>query len=279
MILASLAFAEDAVTTSTSPPEDKGLCAVDTTGYATGPVPVSFMDGDLGAPRRYCPRTEASLGAGGLAIIDTANFYGRIAAGGTLSGSWAASAKTEVYAGIEFIRYETVITPIPADYLGFGHVSLGVSHHLYENDTLGLGVHGRTVLPTAVGLYNHAFPVGLDVGVSGVWQPVDVFSVHADVGAVGGAAITGGPAYPRAGARVTVGAQWHPVAPFGVVLDVASGFGYAEAVDHVAGGIALRGAIGKRVGIELGALVPFAGDERALATGELRVDVRLGKVE
>ncbi|MDP2314315.1 MAG: hypothetical protein Q8P41_15540 [Pseudomonadota bacterium] len=256
-----------------------GPCESDTLGIATGPVTVGFQDGDLGVPRRVCGRTEVGLAPGGSAVVDTANFYGHIVAGGTLEGSWAPSRRTEVYVGVEAFRYDSVITPIPATYMGFGHVNLGATQRLWENDTLALAVHGRAVVPTAVGLYRNAYPVGLDVGVAGLWAPLDTVRVHADVGGLGSAAISHGPALPRAGARVMVGGEWQPARHFAVVLDVTSIFGYTAPVDVVAGSLGLRVGIGKRVGVELGAAVPLAGRERALAAGELKVNVRLGKLE
>jgi hypothetical protein len=256
-----------------------GPCEADTTGLASGPVTVGFQDGDLGVPRRVCGRTEVAFAPGGLAVVDTANFYGHIVAGGSLEGSWAPSRRTEVFASIEAFRYDSVITPITATYMGFGHVAVGASQRLWDNDTLAVGLHGRVVAPTAVGLYRNAFPIGLDVGVSGLWAPLPTLRVHADVAGLGSAAISHGPALPRAGARVMVGGEWQPVKPFALVLDVTSGFGYTAPVDLVAGSLGLRFGIGERVGIELGASMPFAGRERALAAGELKVNVRLGKLE
>ncbi len=255
-----------------------GPCEADTTGIATGPVPVGFYDGDLGVPRRVCARSEVSLAPGGLAVVDTANFYGHIVAGGTLGGSWAPTRRTEVYASVEAFRYDSVITPIPATYMGFGHVGVGVTQRLWDDDSAAIAVHGRVVAPTAVGLYRNAWPVALDVGVAGLWTPAPAWSLHADIAGLGSAAVSHGPAFPRAGARVMVGAAWQPVKPFAMVLDLASGFGYTAPVDHVAGSLGLRVGLGERVGIELGASVPFVGRERSLAAGELRVDVRLGKV-
>ncbi|MDP2307014.1 MAG: hypothetical protein Q8P18_13400 [Pseudomonadota bacterium] len=256
-----------------------GPCETDTTGIATGPVTVGFQDGDLGVPRRVCARSEVGLAPGGLAVVDTANFYGHIVAGGTLEGSWAPSRRTEVYASVEAFRYDSVITPIPATYMGFGHVGIGASQRLWDNEAVAIGLHGRVVAPTAVGLYRNAYPIGLDIGVSGLWAPLPTLRVHADVAGLGSAAISHGPSLPRAGARVMVGGEWQPVKPFALVLDVTSGFGYTAPVDSVAASLGLRFGIGDRVGIELGASVPLAGRERTLAAGELKFNVRLGKLE
>lgn len=254
-----------------------GPCDV-TTGIATGPVSVGFVDGDLGVARRLCPRTEVALTGGGFAIVELENFYGRIAAGPTLEGSWAFSDRGEVYAGIEALRYETVITPIPADYLGFGHTSLGATYRFWETEAVGVGAHARAVLPTAVGLYQNAWPVAADLGVGVQWAAHRTLRVHGDATGIFSAAISQGPALPWGGARLTGGVEWQPVRPFGLTADLLAGFGYADPVDHVAAALGIRTGIGKRVGIDLAAAYPFAGRERALASGELRVNVVLGKV-
>lgn len=253
-------------------------CSDDLSGIAYGPVSVGFQDGDLGVARRVCGRTEAALAAGGLAIVETENFYGHIVAGGTLEGSLAVSERTEVFTTVEAFRYDSVITPIAATYAGFGHVGIGATHRFVDADNVAVGLHGRGVFPTAVGLYRNAFPIGLDVGVGAAWAPLSTFRVHGDVTALGSAAVSRGPAGPRGGARVTAGVEWQPARPFAVVADLNAGFGYAAPVDHVAAAIALRAGIGKRVGVELGATLPLAGRERTLAAGELRVGMRLGKL-
>jgi hypothetical protein len=251
-------------------------CANDNTALPAGPVAVGFADGDLGVARRLCPRTEVGISGGGLAVVETENFYGHIVTGGTLDGSWAASHKTEVFASIEAFRYDSVITPISASFMGFGHTALGATHQVWRDEKAILGVHGRLVLPTAVGLYRNAWPLAMDLGVGARWQPVRTLEVHGDIGALGSAAISAGSAGPRAGATVTAGVAWNPVKPFALVADVDAGFGYTAALDHLAAAVALRGALGQRVGIELGVTLPLAGRERALAAGELRVSTRLG---
>jgi hypothetical protein len=251
-----------------------GPCDLPDTGVATGAVTAALYDGDLGVARRVCGRTEVALEGGGLAVVDTANFYGHIVAGGTVEGSWLANPKTELFASIEAFRYDSVITPIPATYMGFGHVGLGASERLFDNDTLAVAAHGRLVLPTAIGLYQHAYPLALDLGVGAEWAPVQVFHVHADLGGLGAAAISKGPALPGAGATATVGAEWRPGRHFALVLDGRAGFGYTAPVDVIAASLGVRVGVGKHFGIELDVTKPLAGRDRTLAAGELRAAYR-----
>ncbi len=248
------------------------------TSIATGPVTAGLYDGDLGVPHRVCGRTEAAFVGGGLAVVDTANFYGHIVAGGTLEGAWAATDRTELFVAVEAVRYDTVITAIPAGYLGFGHVSLGGSQRLWSSDAMAVGAHGRLVLPTAVGLYANAFPLAMDLGASGVWAAHRTLRVHGDVAALGSVAASAGPSYPRAGVALTLGAEWQPVGPFALVVDGRAGFGYTAPVDVVAVAAGLRFGLGSRLGVELGGTVPLAGRERSLATAELRITMRLGEL-
>ena len=132
------------------------VCATDTTAFATGPVALTYEDAELGAPHRLCPRTEVGLLPGGQAIVEATNFYGHIVAGATLHGSWAMDDKTELFAGIEAFRYDSVIAPISVDYMGFGHVNVGASRRLWDHDTLGVGAHARVAFPTAFGQIGRA---------------------------------------------------------------------------------------------------------------------------
>jgi hypothetical protein len=113
----------------------------------------------------------------------------------------------------------------------------------------------------------------MDVGLT-VSREAGPLVAHGAVYALGSVAASQGPAFPRAGLTGTLGAEWRPVKPFAVALDLNAGFGYTAALDHLAAAIALRGAIGDRGGIELAATLPFAGEQRALAAGELRGSVR-----
>ena len=48
------------------------------TGIASGEVQVGLVDGDLGIAHSVCPTTRVGFTAGGAAIVETENLYGRI---------------------------------------------------------------------------------------------------------------------------------------------------------------------------------------------------------
>jgi hypothetical protein len=246
-------------------------------GMPTGPVVAGLLDGDLGAPHRACGRNEVALDMGALLLVDTANFYGRLSAGGTLDASAMLTDRLELLVQFEFLRFENVITPIPATALGVGHLNLGLSGQIYRNDRWTLAVNGKTVLPTASGIYHHAWPVGLDLGLAAQTVVARGVAFHGQAGILGAAAISKGAAGPRMGGALTVGAELRPGKAFAFVLDLYGGFGYRGPLDALAVAFALRFSDGKRFGFELGGILPFAGAERANVAVDLRASIRWGE--
>lgn len=247
-------------------------------GMATGPVVAPLLDGGLGQARRVCGRSEVALRGGGLILIDRPNFYGRVSAGATLEGSWAPTKTTEIFGGIELVRYDTVITSLTASNVGLGHTYVGAAHRSVLGERTSVGFNGKLVLPTATGLYREARPFGFDFGLSVQFAAHRMVHVHGQLGMFGGAAA--GHASPdlRVGAAMTAGIQFLPIRRLAIAADMVSMFGYTAGVDVVAGAVALRFASLKRFGFDLSGLFPFAGRERAQAVVMLRASVRLGKI-
>lgn len=239
-----------------------------------GPIQASLQDGELGMARRACPRSEVAAGADGLAVIEPEAFYGRLRAAGKLWGSWAASEHTELFATLEAVRYDAVLSSVEADAVGLGHTSLGVDQHLAGNGDLRLALATRIVLPTATALYANAWPVGADAGLQGVCRPSARLRLHAQTSLLGSAAIGEGPAQPRIGTTLTSGLDVRALDWLSLVIDAHAGFAYAAAVDVVALGPGVRFG-GGRFGGELSALVPLLGRERSLLAAVLRLGVRL----
>lgn len=251
------------------------LCDNWDTGLAQGEIEVGLKDGDLGVGRRVCGRNEVGLAVGGYAIVETENLYGRIVGTGTLHGSWAVSERVELFASIEGLRYEMLIAPISSNAIGPGYTDLGASGRIVDGERMGVALHGKLVLPTAFTIDQGAYPTAADLGVSMAWNPVDPLVIHGSAMGMFGMALGGGPLFPRGGAQIGLGAEWKPTKGFGLVLDSQAGFGYTDAIDVVAVGGGVRGAIGKHAGLSLVADVPVAGRERALAAFDLRFDWRL----
>lgn len=243
-------------------------------GVAQGPVEAGLADGDLGAAHRLCPRTSVGLAPTAYAIVEPENLYGRIVATATLNGSVAVNDRLELYASIEAFRYDMLIAAISADAMGPGYTDLGASWRFAQGDRWGLGLQGKVVLPTAFTIDRHAAPLGVDVGLHAGWAPVDSLVLHAAALPHFGAELGGGPAWPRFGVNLDVGAEWRPFPRFGFVLDSISSFGRTDVLDHTGVGVGFRGGIGEHFGLSLEARLPLAGRERALAAADIRADWR-----
>jgi len=235
----------------------------------------SVYDGDLGRARRVCPRSEVSLGGGALMVIDTFNFYGHIVAGLDLEGSLALGSRTELFIGVEAFRYETVIMSVSDSSMGFGHTRIGAQHMVPLGDTAALAVHGKVVLPTASSTYVNAWPFAGDVGIATLWAPHEMVDVHANLSVMGSVAATKADPQPRGGLTTNLNLAFTPIPQISVAAEIATSTLYTDTLDYVAAGGALRFSDAKRFGMEIGAVFPLVGAQRALVAAELRAHLRL----
>lgn len=239
-------------------------------GVPQGPVQAGLVDGDLGAARGVCPTTSVGLTAGGSAIVETENLYGRIRAGGTLTGSYKLADNAELYASIEAVRLDMIITAISVTGLGPGYTDVGGSWRFSDGPKHALALHGTFVLPTAFTIDKHSFPLGIDLGLDAVYAPKDTLLLHGSVVPNFGVALGGGPAYPAFGVNLDLGAEWKPWKRFGFVLDGISAFGRTDVLDYAGVGVGFRGGIGDHFGLSLEARMPLVGRARELASADLR---------
>lgn len=243
-------------------------CATHLRSRPIGPLSVGELDGQLGVPYRACPRNEIAIGGDALLVADTAHFYGNIRASGRVRASVLLDPNVEGFVSWEALRYQTVISSIDAAYLGLGYLSYGATARVAQQEGRVLAITGRMVLPTTTGLDQSSQPLALDVGVTGAWQADENFRFHAWLVLLGAIGIGAGPAEPRAGLRLGGGVDWRPWEWISFVLELASGFGYRDALDLLAVQAGARLALGTEVGLELAASLPFVG-VRALDTGAL----------
>ncbi|MBJ93397.1 MAG: hypothetical protein CMP23_02870 [Rickettsiales bacterium] len=252
------------------------ICEEFSYGMPQGPVTAALNDGQLGAARRTCPRSEIGIDGGASLLVDSFNFYGHILAGFAVDGSMALGSKGELFGRLEFLRYQTAITPTPASQIGLGHSSFGGTWRFLIRKQGSLALTGKAALPTAFGLYQNAFPIGLDIGLSAMGSPRKGVSFHAQVGVITSAALTRGDPMPQIGAVVTAGLALQPRPSFALVADLHGNFGYRGPVDVFAGAVALRFSDRKRFGFEVGATLPILGIERSIMRLDLRASIRLG---
>ncbi len=252
-----------------------GPCDVYDGGLVHGPTQTGFYEGELGRGRSPCLRNHVGFDASAYAVVDTANFYGHIVAAGTLEGSVVFLPRLEANFSIETIRYDTVIGPLTSAYMGLGTTTAGFAWSGGQAAEWAWGVNSRLVLPTSSGLYQNAFPFGMDVGVAASWTPSAAFDLHGQWTVLGSSAASAGPGLARMGINTTVGAAWRPGKAFALGVDLVGGFGHDAPLDVVAVAPAIRFGLGRHAGLSIEAAVPLAGAERALAAGDLRFNWRL----
>lgn len=245
-------------------------------GMPTGPVLAPLLDGGLGRAHRVCGRSEVAVRGGGLLAIDKPDFYGRVTAGLNLEGSYAPTRTTEVFAGLEALRFDTVISSLAASRLGLGHTYLGAAHRSVLGERTSLGVNGKLVLPTAPGLYHNAWPVSLDLGFAGQFAPTGWLHFHGQIGLLATVVASRVAPSVRLGAALTGGAEFLPIRRLAIAADLHTMVGYTDVLDTVAGAVALRTSGLRRFGLELAGTVPFAGRLRTQAAVMLRASVYLG---
>lgn len=247
-------------------------------GMPTGPVLAPLLDGGLGRAHRVCGRSEIAVRGGGLLAIDKPNFYGRVTAGLNLEGSYAPTRTTEVFAGLEALRFDTVISSLAASRLGLGHTYLGAAHRSVLGERTSLGVNGKLVLPTAPGLYHNAWPVSVDLGFAGQFTATRRLYLHGQIGLLATFVASRIAPSVRLGAALTGGAEFLPIRRLAIAADLHTLVGYTDVLDAVAGAVALRTSGLRRFGLELAGTFPFAGRLRTQAAVMLRVSVYLGSL-
>jgi hypothetical protein len=254
-------------------------------GLMDGPLGLSFFEGDIGRPRRVCPRTEVVLG-GGIMGVDVAddliyedgNFYATLAGGGELSGSWKFSQKGELFASLQAVNFRFVQNAtITRTHLGMGWTSLGATYHGWSTDELILAMTGRLTLPTAFDYYEHAWPLALDAGLAAVYRPLTWLSVHGQIGAVASMAISDGDPDARAALQIVAGVECTPLDWLGLVLDLGAQLGYDAPLDQLSVAVGFRFRIWQGLGLEIAAMLPYAGESQANLAGVLRIGYRFDR--
>jgi len=260
-----------------------GACETVHPGLPTGPLGLSFFDGDIGRPRRACPRSEVALSGSLLAvdvaddlIVEDGNFYATMAGGGELSGSWRFSQRGELFATLEAIKYRYVQNAtLIEDRLGLGFLSLGATWQSWSRGATVLAVTGRITLPTAIGYYENAWPMAADFGLALASRPWTSLSVHAQAGGVLAFSLGSAEADPRAGVQLVAGLDYTPLDWLGLVLQTGALLGYRQGVDRLDLAAGFRFRIWEGLGLELAGMLPWAGASPADLALSLRVSYRL----
>lgn len=246
----------------------------DSRSLADGPLPIGFSQRDFGLVRRACPRTEVGLGLEADAIVENENFYGNVRTALRLDASVQPVGPLELFVTVEPLFYQVVIQSFRDDHLGLGDTSFGATLLAFARDRFALSLMARGTVPTAIGYYEHSFPAGLDGGVLLLVEPIAALRLHAGLLAGTRFAFTKADPDPR-GALVGNGGLDLVVADWlSVVLDLNGQALERGGLDHLSAALGLRAAPWEKLSIELGANVPFAGNERSLGAFLLRGSYR-----
>lgn len=247
----------------------------DTRRLAEGPLQAGYSQSDFGLVRSACPRTEVGLGLGGRAIIENENFYGNVRGGARLDVSGQPFPQLELFLTTEPIVYNLVIQSFRASHLGLGETSVGGTLLAFGRQSFALSVTTRLSLPTSIGYHGNSWPVGLETGLLMLIEPIDELRFHG--GLLGGLRTaftkadpgTRGVVIGNAGADIIIDEEW-----LAATVDLNGQALERGSLDHLSLGLALRFVILDEVGLEVGANIPMAGDERNLAAFMLRAHYR-----
>ena len=247
----------------------------DSRRLAEGPVPTGFSQADFGVVRGACPRSEVGLGVGGRAIIESENFYGNLRGGARLDVSAQPIPSLELFATLEPFVFHQVIQSFKATHLGLGESSVGGTLLAFGRERFALSVTTRLSLPTSIGYHVNSWPIGFETGVLMLLEPIDELRFHGGLLAGVRTAFTkaavpaSGAVIGNAGVDVVLDEDW-----LSAVIDLNGQALERGDLDLLAVAFGLRFVILDEVGLEVGANLPIAGDERHLASAILRASYR-----
>lgn len=271
LLLLTRAAVADPAVVAPEPIPESGCARWREPGLVDGPVSMGLLQGELGAGRRACPRSELALGVRAGAIIDTPNFYGNLAVDAILEGSMTVRDRAELFVSIPFLNWQYVQSSVlTGTQTRLGAMSVGGSLIALDRRGVVLSPYARVLLPTDA--RTAGAEAGLALSARGV--RVRTLGAHAVVaGDVSGG--ISGPSSVRGGALLILGLEWTPVRWFGLMVDLQSHLGYRAALDWLAPAAALRFRIWRGLGLELSTLVPVAGADRHDVALRLRLSLRL----
>jgi hypothetical protein len=239
-----------------------------------GPLPVGFSQRDFGIVRSACPRTSVGVGIDGRAIVENENFYGNIRAAARVDASFQPFDQLELFTTVEPLAYQLVIQSFRDDHLGVGDTSVGATLLAFARQRFALSVMARADLPTAYGYYQNSFPIGVEGGLLMLLEPVNPLRLHGGLLIGHRTAFTRATGDPRTALIANAGADFVIEDWLAFVIDLNGQVLERGDLDHLSVAVGARFAVFDDIGIEVGANLPFAGDERNLAAFVLRTAYR-----
>lgn len=231
---------------------------------------IGLLQGDLGAGRRACPRTEVAIGARALAILDVPNFYGNLGIDALLQASIGLGKRGELFVSVPFLTWQFAQNAtLKGTQLGFGASSFGGSVLAFDNGSVAIAPYARWLLPT------DGLTLGGEAGIAVQGPYGRRLGGHAVFAGDVSGGIANGPPGIRGGGMILLGLEWNPARWFVLVIDAQFHFGHRAALDWFAPAAALRFRFWRGLGAELSALIPVVGADRHDAALLLRFAWRL----
>lgn len=135
------------------------------------PLRLAYGPGGLGTVPEACGADEASIVAGGAALVAVEDFYGLLSASFALRARWRFDERTWVslqFPGLDF-RYSANAT-VDVSSLDIGAGALGLHRTMIAGPLVAVTPYVRVLIPTET-VYQHARRWGFDQGLSAVWRP------------------------------------------------------------------------------------------------------------
>ena len=253
----------------------RSSCSRDTlAGLPEGPTSVPYADADFATGRRACLRSEGGLGVQGGLVIDSPKFYGDVAVGGLVFGSYVFRPGWEVFGTLEAPHYELVQNAtLRGTALSVGQLAAGTTHTVWSDAHWTLSPSVRVLLPTS-SASAYARVVGAELGLAAQRRFHGKVVAYGYAGLDGMFGISAAPANFRGGGLLKLGAEYDLTRGFGLAVDLQAHLGRRAVLDELAPALALRFAVGREFGGELTASAPVAGADRHDAVFALRLAYR-----
>lgn len=235
---------------------ERGLCADRV--LTAGPIFITLTDAQAGAGRDACHRSEVGGGVAARAIIDTEAFYGAIVASGLVFASGELTASTELFGGLEVLRYDYAQNAsLSGGRVSIGQLGVGLSQALHRGPRLALSAVARLQLPTSTAT-PRVRVVGAELGVSAALALTRRLSLHGYAGTDGSLGLSSGPTLPEGAIGGALGGEVQLLPWLALAIDLRGRAGATRALIPAA---ALRASPGG-LGLELAATVPVVGTDR-----------------
>lgn len=227
------------------------------------PVPVPVRAGGFDAPRSACLRSELAIRAGGHALIDTPGFYGTLGGELALDLRFIESFGFEWGANVRLVDATFAQTAVIAETdLRYGPVSAHVAYRHVRSPRLHVAGLFATELPfTRSELKTSS--AGAQLAGLATWRAADRVAIHGRLAGLGWYGRSVGGTSVRGAVVISADAAIRTVRWLDAFAGLETSVGwYRGGVDHVAARAGVHWRVKSAWRVDLGALVPLAGEDR-----------------